>query len=133
MSSINPINVNSQGVGGSYGFNAQAKTAKDDTKQEQAQVQNNEQSTVSADKVLDYLSASSSTMAASVTGKNNIASIDTSKYVDDASKARIAAFVQGFEDKVAEGLQAFDKEFSGASVSDSTKMAVVLKQLDQEA
>jgi len=59
--------------------------------------------------------------------------VDPSKYVDEASAARIASFMGGFEDKVAEGLAAFDKEFAGVNVSDSTKMGVVLSQLDKES
>lgn len=126
MTSINPINVNTQGIGAKTGYGTQAKQEKETDETKQPQV-SSEKTAVSADKVLDYLSASS-VGAAMVTKKT----IDPSKYVDEASAARIASFMGSFEDKVAEGLAAFDKEFAGVNVSDSTKMTLVLAQLNKE-
>ncbi len=130
MTSINPINVNTQGIGAKIGFGAQPKQEKEAEKQPEVQPCV-EQKSVSPDQVFNYLSASANSVAASVVSKGQ--TLDPSKYVDEASRARIASFMGSFEDKVAEGLKAFDKEFSGVSVSDATKMNIVLKQIDKES
>ena len=125
MTSINPINVNTQGIGAKVGFGSHSKTEEKEGKKPELHA-GAEKSQVSPDKVLDYLSASS----AGVVPKKTV---DPSKYVDAASQARIQSFMANFEDKVAEGLKAFDKEFSGVQVSEATKMNVVLKQIEKEA
>lgn len=124
MTSINPINVNTQGIGNSYGYGAKSKSEHKEAEEAKIGV-NGEKPQVSADDVFKFM-AQSATVAAPKT-------IDPSKYVDSASEARIAGFMADFEDKVAEGLKAFDQEFSGANVSDSAKMAVVLAGIDKEA
>lgn len=123
--SINPINVNTQGVGAKVGFGAQPKPEKEEAKAAESQAAV-EQTPVDAGKVLDYMSAN----AAVVVPKK---AVDPSKYVNAESEARIASFMGAFEDKVAEGLKAFELEFAGMNVSEDTKMAVVLKQVEQEA
>lgn len=124
MTSINPINVNTQGVG-SFGSAVPSKAEKKEEKAAEVQPEI-KQSQVPADQVLNFLAASSTPVVARKT-------VDPSKYVDEASAARIGEFMKGFEDKVAEGLKAFDQEFAGVNVADSTKMAVVLKQIDKES
>lgn len=126
MTSINPINVNTQGVGASVGFGAQA--AKKEEHKEAELHKESAQTPVAADKVLDFLAANAAPVAA-MTGKK----VDPSKYVDEASAKRIAAFMGQFEEKVAQGLKAFDAEFAGIEISDSTKMAMVLKQVEKES
>lgn len=124
MTSINPINVNSQGIGAASGFGTKPKAEKEEAKKEEMTLGGENQKPVSADKVLDFLAANS----VAVTTKQ----VDPSKYVDKASADRIASFMSSFEDKVAEGLAAFDKEFGGVQVSDSAKMAVVLGQVEKD-
>lgn len=124
MTSINPINVNTQGINGSYGYGAQAKPEKKGAEEVKPEA-GSQKPQLSADDVLTYMAQS----ATVVTPKT----IDPSKYVDKESEARIAGFMAGFEDKVAEGLAAFDKEFAGVNISDSAKMAIVLAGVDKES
>lgn len=128
MTLINSINVNSQGIGSASGYGAKSKAKEEAQEAEAAKAAPAEQSKVSADDVLNYM-AQSAVLAKPVAAKT----VDPSKYVDDESAARIAGFMADFEDKVANGLKSFDKEFEGADVSDSAKMAVVLKQINSEA
>jgi len=124
MTSINPVNVNSQGIGAAVGFGSKPKAEKEEAKKEEVALGGENQIPVSADKVLDFLAANS----LAVTPKK----LDPSKYVDKASAERIAAFMGAFEDKVAEGLATFDKEFAGVNISESAKMAVVLGQVEKD-
>lgn len=124
MTSINPINVNTQGVGG-FGSAVPNKMERKEEKVSDVQPEV-KQNQLNPDAVLNFLAASSAPVVSKKT-------VDPSKYVDEASAARIGEFMKGFEDKVAEGLKAFDQEFAGVQVSDSTKMAVVLKQIDKES
>lgn len=125
MSSINPINVNTQGVGSKTGFDVKAKAEKEKGTKPEVNV-GAEKPQVSPDKVFDFLAANSVNVVAKK-------SVDPAKYVDSASQARIEAFMASFEDKVAEGLKAFDAEFPESHVSDQAKMVVVLKNIEQEA
>lgn len=125
MTLINPINVNTQGIGGAAGFGHQPKTEKEEAKAEARAAHQEEKSSVPADQVLNYLKQSAVSVAPKPT-------IDPTKYVDKASAERIAGFMADFEDKVAEGLKAFDKEFEGVKISDSAKMAVVLAEVEKE-
>lgn len=125
MTFIRPINVNAQGINSAPGFAPNAKPEEKEKKETITNSPTAEKAPVSPDKVLDFLAQSAVT---SIPKK-----IDPSKYVDKASEERIASFMASFEDKVAEGLKAFDKEFPGVSVSESTKMAVALKRIDREA
>lgn len=120
---INPINVNTQGIGTSYGYVKNSKP--EEKEQKETEVSTGGQTQVPADKILDLMAQS----AASVTPTKTV---DPSKYVDEESANRIAGFMSQFEDKVAEGLKAFDEEFAGVDISDSAKMAVVLAGIDQQ-
>lgn len=123
--SINRIDVFTQGVAGQYvPQQAQAKTNSEEESKETISQNNKPQ--VSPDQVLGY-------MAANAQAVQQPKTINPAKYVDAESAARIAGFVAGFEAKVAEGLAAFDAEFPGANVSESVKMAVVLKNVDKES
>lgn len=128
MSLINSINVNSQGIGAASGYGAKSKSKEEAQEAEENKAVPAEQSKVSADDVFKFMAQSAVSVkpAAAKT-------VDPSKYVDEESAARIAGFMADFEDKVAVGLKSFDKEFEGADVSDSAKMAVVLKQINSEA
>lgn len=126
MTFINPINVNSQGIGNSYGYETKTKAEEKEAKKAETAPAGAEQKQVSADAVLNFMAQSAVSVAPTTTK-----TIDPSKYVDDASAARIAGFISSFEDKVAEGLAAFDKEFPG--MSDSSKMTAVLAGLNKEA
>lgn len=122
---VNPINVNPQGIGNSYGYNLNAKPEdKKETKEAQAPAAA-QTSQVAAEDVLGYMAQS----AVSVTPATK--AIDTSKYVDEASAKRIAGFMQDFEGVVATNLAAISKEFPG--MSDSSKQALALAQTDAQA
>lgn len=124
MTSINPINVNTQGIGGFSGYGEKPKAEEKETKEAEISV-NSEKAQVPADKVLEYLAQSAAVVAPKV--------IDPAKYVDKESEARIAALMAGFEDKVAKGLAEFDAEFERFDVSESAKMAVVLAKIDKDS
>ena len=126
MESINPINVNAQGINGSAGFGKKAKPEQKEETEKEVTVAA-QKNPVAADKVLSFMAQSAVAVAPATTK-----ALDPSKYVDEASAARIAGFMAQFEDKVAEGLKAFDAEFPGVEVSESTKMAVVLGKIDRE-
>lgn len=125
MTSINPINVNTQGIGNSFGYGVKSKTEHKEAEEAKTNVNSGEKSKVAPDDVLNYMAQSAAVSAPKT--------IDPSKYVDKESEARIAGFIAQFEDKVAEGLKAFDQEFAGVNVSDSTKMSVVLAGIDKES
>lgn len=124
--SINPINTGTSGINGPNGYGAPpSKKENEKEVQKETQVQAAETKTVDAEKVFTYLSAS----AASVVPQKTI---NPATYVDEASVARIESLMAGFEDKVAEGLKAFDAEFASMNVSEGAKMNVVLKQIESE-
>lgn len=118
MTSINPINVNTQGVGGFYGYGEKPKTEEKETKEAEVSV-NAEKTQLPADKVLEYMAQS----AISIAPKT----VDPSKYVDEESKARIAGFMAEFEDIVAANLKAISDEFPG--MSESAQQALALSQV----
>lgn len=124
---INPINVNAQGIGNSYGYGAKPKSEHKEAKEAEVNKEAKKPS-VAPDDVLNFMAQSAVSVAPASTKV-----IDPSKYVDKESEARIAGFMASFEDKVAEGLAAFDKEFGSVKVSDSSKMAVVLASIDKDA
>ena len=120
MSFISPINVNSQGINAASGFGAKPQAKEEATEKPEESKVKNTPTSVSADEVFNYMAQS----AISITLATP--SIDTSKYVDKESAARIAGFMSAFEDKVVEGLATFNKEFAGVDISDSAKLALVL-------
>lgn len=121
---INPINVNPQGIGSSYGYSVKPKAEEKETKETDVQAET-QQSQVSGDKILGLMAQSAASVKPAKT-------VDVAKFVDSESAQRIAGFMAQFEDKVAEGLKAFDEEFAGVDISDSAKMAVVLAGIDKE-
>ena len=122
MTNINPINVNTQGIHGALGFGAKPKSEKKETEEAKPEVAAQKQP-LTADEVLNYLAKSALVAAPK--------RLDTAKFVDAASEERIASFMADFEDKVAEGLAAFSKEFPAASPRAGE--AVVLAKLNKEA
>lgn len=121
MTSINPINVNTQGVGGAYGFGAKPDTKKEEGAEEAVNKAPVQQKQVPADQVLNYMAQSSVSVAPKT--------IDPSKYVDNESAARIAGFMAQFEDIVAENLTAINAEFP--DMSEGAKQAMALAQVEQ--
>jgi hypothetical protein len=121
--SVNPINVNPQGINGAFGFGAKPKAKEEEKSEQQQEAQANNAKALSADEVFNYMAQTA------VSVKPAYTSIDPSKYVDEKSAERIAGFMANFEDKVAEGLAAFNKEFEDVKISDSTKMSIVLAGL----
>lgn len=112
---VNPINVNTQGIGASYGYGNQPKTS-EETKEEAVQTSAGQQTPVSADDVLSFMAQSAAVVSPKV--------IDPSKYVDKESEARIAGFMAGFEDIVAQNLSAISSEFP--NMSQDGQMALAL-------
>lgn len=125
MTLINPINVNTQGIGGAAGFGHKPKAEKEEAKAETKAAVREEKSSVPADQVLDFLAQSS----VSVTPKKEI---DPAKHLSPERIAGIERLMADFEDKVAEGLKAFDKEFEGVKISDSAKLALVSRNVLKE-
>ena len=124
--SINPINVNTQGVGAKVGYGAQPKQEKAGEEQPAAST-GAENKPVNPDKVLEFMSASSASFVPAAKP------LDPSKYVNSESEARIAALMGSFEDQVAQGLIDFQTEFAGTGLSDSAMMAAVLNKVNKEA
>lgn len=118
---INPINVNAQGVGNSYGHDAKPKSEEKKAKQPEVQV-SEQKKAVPADDVLSFM-AQSSVSIAPASSKN----IDPAKYVDKESEARIAGFMADFEDIVAKNLSAINAEFP--EMTDGAKQALALSQI----
>lgn len=119
MTSINPINVNAQGIGGFYGYGEKPKAEEKETKEAEVSV-NGEQAQVPADKVLEYMAQASVSVAPKT--------IDPAKYVDKESEARIAGFMADFEDIVAANLSVISQEFP--NMSDGAKQSLALAQVD---
>lgn len=123
MSSINPINVNTQGVGNAYGYGAaKAKTEDKKTPEQELEV-GGQQAQVSADEVLNFMAQSSVSVAPKT-------AVDPSKYVDKASAERIAGFMSQFEDIVATNLTAITAEFP--EMSEGGKQALALAQVNKQ-
>ncbi len=120
MTSINPINVNTQGIGSSYGYETPSKAKEKETKEKEISTEN-QKNPVPADKVLNYMAQSAVGMT---TAKK---ALDPSKYVDEESAARIAGFMAQFEDIVAENLSAISAEFP--EMSESAKQTLALAQI----
>lgn len=120
MSSINPINVNAQGINGGYGFGAKPKAEQEEAKKPEEVQAGAAKTPVAADDVLSFM-AQTAAIAAPKT-------IDTSKYVDKESEARIAGFMADFEDIVAKNLSAITAEFP--EISEKSAMAVALAQVE---
>lgn len=128
MTSINPINVNAQGIGNSYGYGFTKSDNKDaKTEENTTQTAGSQQNAVAADDVLNYM-AQSAQVNVKGTSASSISNIDTSKYVDSESAQRIAGFVSQFEDIVATNLTAISQEFP--NMSDSSKQALALAQVN---
>ena len=125
MSGINPINVNPQGIGAASGFGTKAKAKEEEKKEAEVSPKGEAKTQLSGDAVLNYMAQSAAVVAPK--------KLDPTKYVDKASQERIAGFMADFEDQVAAGLKAFDQEFAGTNVSDSTKMTLVLAGLNEKA
>jgi len=124
MSGINPINVNSQGIGAASGFGAKPKAKEEETAKEAATAAKGEEKPkLSGDKVLSFMAQS----AIAVTPKK----LDPTKYVDKESEARIAGFMAQFEDIVATNLTAINAEHP--DMSDGSKMALALAQADKKS
>lgn len=123
MSSINPINVNTQGVGNAYGFGTSKAKAEDKKAPEQELEVGGQKAQVSADEVLNFMAQSSASVAPKT-------AVDPSKYVDKASAERIAGFMSQFEDIVANNLGAITAEFP--EMSESGKQALALAQVNKQ-
>lgn len=127
MTNVNPINVNTQGIGGAFGFGSKPKSEAEEHKKEpEVAAASGEKKPLSADEVLTYMAKSAAVNAPKATK-----AIDPSKYVDEASAKRIAGFMAGFEDIVAENLKAITKEFPG--MSEGGKQSLALAQVEKQS
>lgn len=123
---VNPINVNTQGIGGAFGFGSKAKSETEEKhKEHEVAPAGGEKKALSADEVLTYMAQSAVVVAPKTTKV-----IDPSKYVDEASAKRIAGFMAGFEDVVAENLAAITKEFP--KMSEGAKQSLALAQTEKQ-
>ena len=122
MTNINPINVNSQGIGAASGFGAKSKSSEEEVKEQEKPVVAEERETLSADTVLNFMAQSAVTVAPKT--------VDPAKYVDSASAERIAGFMADFEDVVAQNLSAITAEFP--EMSESAAMATALAQTNKD-
>lgn len=118
---VNPINVNSQGIGNSYGYGVKPKTEEKET-QEAPVAAGSEKKPVSANDVLSFMAQSAVSVTPATTK-----TIDPSKYVDKESEARIAGFMGQFEDIVAANLSAISAEFP--EMSEGAKQSLALAQV----
>lgn len=125
MAAINPISVNTQGIGSSYGFIAHAKP-EEKKAEAQAQPQAQQQTQLSANDVLGYMAQS----AVAFSPVQATKTINPANYVDSASAARIGEFMSQFEDTVAANLSAIAAEFP--SMSESASIAVAAGMTDSE-
>lgn len=125
MTNVNPINVNTQGIGGAFGFGSKPKSEAEEQKKEpEVTVASGEKKPLSADEILTYMAQS----AAIAAPKAKV--IDPAKYVDEASAKRIAGFMAGFEDVVATNLAAITKEFP--EMSEGAKQSLALAQTEKQ-
>lgn len=122
MTYINPINVNTQGVGSASGYGTKPKTESGKEETPETKAPGIEQTPVSADKVLNYMANSAAVTVAPKT-------IDPSKYVDGPSSERIAGFMADFENMVATNLNAIVGEFP--DMSPEAAMALALAQTEK--
>lgn len=126
MTNVNPINVNTQGIGGAFGFGSKPKSEAEEQKKEpEVAVASGEKKALSADEILTYMAKS-----AAVNVPKATKTIDPSKYVDEASAKRIAGFMAGFEDVVAKNLAAITKEFP--EMSEGAKQSLALAQTEKQ-
>ena len=99
--------------------NAEAKPEEAEKQTEQAAPQ---RAQVKADDVLSFMAQQAIVAKPEVAAQRTY---DVSKYVTPEQAARIAGFVTSFEDQVAEGLLAIDKEFGEKSnISDQAKYEI---------
>lgn len=125
MTSVNSINVNTQGVGGNFGLNAKAKPEEKEKGKAQEEVVAGEQKPqVAAGDVLSFMAQGAVSVAPA-----SAKTIDPAKYVDNESAARIAGFMSQFEDIVAANLTEISKEFP--NMSDGAKQALALAQFEE--
>lgn len=115
MTAINPINVNTQGIGGTWGFGLQQRT--EEKPQEKADLSSNlsQNRQVSSDATYAFLNA----QGAAFVPTNRL---NPAQYVDGASAERIAGFMAQFEDIVATNLGVIAQELP--SLSDGASYAV---------
>lgn len=123
MTFINPINVNTSGIGTSYGYGATSKPEKQETPEAEVGT-NAPQNQVSGDKILGLMAQSAASVTPAAT------SLDPTKYVDGESAARIAGFMSQFEDIVAANLSAISEEFP--TMSAGSQQALALAQAEQQ-
>lgn len=121
---INPINIGSRGI--NFHQPRKEETEKNLATEKEVTQQPNISKELSADDILNHLSASSMAMKPVVKK-----SLDISKYVTPEQAERIAGFVTSFEGEVTKGLKRFDVEFGAKSLSDNAKLELVVEQFNK--
>lgn len=132
---VNPIDANTRRVGYSYGYaqNTGSKKNKQEKTEKEIIKSGENQKLVPDDKVLNHLQQDAAVKSADIVRPSgHIKSINTEKYVDEASKARIAVLMSNFEveDIVAKNLKKIACEFP--EMSDDAKQALALALTNQE-
>lgn len=123
---IRPISTSAQSVNSASTSGAQAQPKDEEAKKEQL-IQEFEGGP--AKEPVDVLGFMAQQSVAFVPAQAK--SVNPAKYVDSESEKRIAGFMADFEEKVAQGLEAFAKEFP--NMSKEAQTAAVLTKINNEA
>ncbi len=117
---VHGIGINTGSVN-LYKNQAKGNDAKPEETKPEAQPQAPSSQQVKPDDVLSYMANTAAVVNPQVAPRT----YNVSKYVTPEQAARIAGFVTSFEDQVAEGLLAIDKEFGEKSnISDQAKYEI---------
>lgn len=122
---INPINVNTQGIGSAYNFNGKAKSSETENKEAEAASVNSNEKTLSADDVFSYLAQSAVSVKPA-----SAKTVDPSKYVDSASASRIEDSMAQFEAAFNANIGTIAGEFP--EMSDGAKQTLALAQINAQ-
>lgn len=108
---VRGIGINTGSVN-PYGNQAKGAEAKPEEKKTEVQAKAPSAPQVKPDDVLAYMAQSAAVINPQV---STVKTYDINKYVTPEQAARIAGFVTSFENQVAEGLLAIDKELGANS------------------
>lgn len=126
---INRIGINAGNVNTNYTNPKPQEEAKTEEKQQGAQTQTRS-ADVKPDDVLNYMAQAAVVNAPRV---NTPKTYDVSKYVTPEQAERIAGFINGFEDAVAEGLIAINAELGDLDISDAAKYEIAAGMAEVQA
>lgn len=123
---IHGIGINTNSVN-PYGNQPKGSEAKPEEAKPEAAQQQAQNSQVNADDVLTYMAQQAIAYQPKVAAQKTY---DVAKYVTPEQAERIAGFITSFEDKVAEGLIAINKEFGeNSKLSEAAKYEIAAKMV----